>query len=86
MASSSTDSVTLSRGDIFDLHKLNQEALQTFGLGFLPKPVADVFEKYAILGPDAVNAQRVIAMWQDFLRAKEETLVPKPENAAVLAS
>jgi hypothetical protein len=67
---------TLTREQIFDLHVLNRDATKSFGVGFFPKEIGNVLEKYAIVGGDSIDTELVMGQWQEFLRKGETVIDP----------
>ncbi len=76
----SSDTVILTRSDIFDLYKTDLEIRKAYGIGILPPIIAKHFEKYAILGPEAVNPEKVKEDFEEFQRAREEILSSYPKE------
>lgn len=64
----------MSRSDAFDLFKLNEAIAASTGCSLFPSTVSQVFQKFALLGPEAVDPDAVRGTWTEFLRAKEVTV------------
>lgn len=57
--------ILLTRSELYDLHALNQDAIKSLGIGFLPPQIGRVVEKAALLGTESLDPDTVNALFAD---------------------